>query len=144
MPFTSIYRHGFVRVALGVPFVRLGSPGWNARRTIELARRADAARAALVLFPELGLTGYSNEDLFHQDALLGAAEEALAEVVEASRALNPLLLVGAPLRVEQKLFNCAVALPFVFVVPWGYVASTFLGNREPFRAATIAQGLGSP
>ena len=38
------------------------------------------------------------------------------------------------------LFNCAVALPFVFIVPWRYVASTFLGNRESFRAPTIAQG----
>ena len=69
-PFDSIYRHGFVRVAVCIPSVRLGNPIENAERTISLAKRASAEHAAVVVFPELGLSGYSNEDLFHQDALL--------------------------------------------------------------------------
>src|SRR5688572_30315011 len=103
LPFESIYRHGFVRAAVCMPFVRLGSPGRNADRTIALARRAHEAQAALALFPELGLSGYSNEDLFHQDALLDMTMEGLARLVEASRALTPVLIAGAPLRLEQKL-----------------------------------------
>jgi NAD+ synthase (glutamine-hydrolysing) len=60
--------------------------------------------------PELGLSGYSNEDLFHQDALLEATRDAIERVASATRALNALLIVGAPLKVEQKLFNCAVVI----------------------------------
>ena len=110
LPFNSIYRHGFLRVAVGVPHVRLGNPDQNAQRTIAIARKADEAAAAIVVFPELGLSGYSNEDLFHQDALLDASRAALAKVLEASRTLRPLLLVGAPIRVDHKLFNCALAI----------------------------------
>jgi NAD+ synthase (glutamine-hydrolysing) len=99
IPFDSIYRHGFARVAVCIPFVRLGNPDENATRTIGLARRADEMRATIAIFPELGLSGYSNEDLFHQDALLEAARGALARVVDASRTFAPLVIVGAPLKV---------------------------------------------
>jgi NAD+ synthase (glutamine-hydrolysing) len=129
-PFNSVYRHGFVRVAVGVPFVRLGDPSYNARCTIGLARRAHEAHAALVLFPELGLSGYSNEDLFHQDALLAAAHEALSLIAEASRTLRPLILVGVPLRFEQKLFNCAVAVHRGRVL--GVTPKTYLPNYREF------------
>src|SRR5215831_18350981 len=110
LPFDSIYRHGFVRVAVAIPAVRVADASYNAERTIDLAARAAADRAAIVLFPELGLSAYSNEDLFHQDALLDASRQALGAVVEASRALAPMLVVGAPLRLEGALFNCAVAM----------------------------------
>lgn len=130
LPFDSIYRHGFVRVAVGVPHVRLGNPDENATRTIALARRAHDAAAAIVLFPELGLSGYSNEDLFHQDALLDATRAALARVVEASRTLRPLLLVGAPLRVDQRLFNCAVAVHNGRLL--GATPKTYLPNYREF------------
>src|SRR5882762_4388669 len=104
--FHSIYSHGFVRATVCVPFLRVADPAYNADRTIALARRASDMRAAIALFPELGLSAYSNEDLFHQEALLGATLQAIERVTEASRALTPLLLVGAPLRIHDKLFNC--------------------------------------
>jgi NAD+ synthase (glutamine-hydrolysing) len=110
LPFDSIYRHGFARAAVCIPHVRLGSPIANADRVIGLARRAHDARATLALFPELSVSGYSNEDLFHQDALLDATLAGLARVVDASRSLTPILIVGAPLRLEQKLFNCAIVV----------------------------------
>ena len=96
----SLYDHGFVRVAAAVPHVRVGDPGFNAERTVALAARADERGAAVVVFPELGLTGYSGEDLFHQSALLDAGEHALAQVVEASRPLRSVIVAGAPIRVE--------------------------------------------
>jgi NAD+ synthase (glutamine-hydrolysing) len=129
-PFQSIYSHGFVRAAVCVPSVRIADPGHNAARTVTLARRAAEQKAVVVLFPELGLSAYSNDDLFQQDALLEACLAALAEVVEASRALAPLLLVGAPLRLEGKLFNCAVAIHGGRVL--GVAPKTYLPNYREF------------
>jgi NAD+ synthase (glutamine-hydrolysing) len=108
--FGSLYSHGYARVSVCVPALRLSDPAANAERTLALAREADADRAALALFPELGLTGYSNEDLFHQDALLAASEAALARVVRESETLTPVLIVGTPLQFENKLFNCGVVI----------------------------------
>jgi NAD+ synthase (glutamine-hydrolysing) len=125
-PFDSIYRHGFVRLAIGIPSVRLGNPVENAERTVKLAERAVGEHPAVVALPELGLSGYSNEDLFHQDALLEASVAALSKVVEASRVLAPLLIVGVPLLVEQKLFNCAVAIHRGAIL--GVTPKTYLPN----------------
>jgi predicted amidohydrolase len=70
--FDSVYSHGFVRAAVCIPAVRVAVPRLNAEHTVTLARRASALKAVLALFPELGLSAYSNEDLFHQDPLLDA------------------------------------------------------------------------
>lgn len=110
VPFHSIYRHGFVRAAVGVPRVRVADPKYNAAQTLELARQMSDEGAAVALFPELGISAYSDDDLFHQDALLDATRVALGEIVEASRELCPVLLVGAPLRFGGQLFNCGVAI----------------------------------
>lgn len=130
VPFESIYRHGFARTAVCIPFVRLGDPAVNAERTIALARRAHEARAVIALFPELGLSGYSNEDLFHQDSLLEATGYALASVVDASRTLTPILVVGAPLRFAQKLFNCGVVVHRGRVL--GIAPKSYLPNYREF------------
>jgi NAD+ synthase (glutamine-hydrolysing) len=129
-PFDSIYRHGFVRLAICIPSVRLGNPLQNAERTVKLAERAAGEHAAIVAFPELGLSGYSNEDLFHQSALLDASVAALGKVVEASRALFPLLIVGTPLLVEEKLFNCAVVIYRGSIL--GVTPKTYLPNYREF------------
>jgi predicted amidohydrolase len=65
-------------------------------RTIALAERASAANAAVALFPELGLSAYTCDDLFQQDALLEGVLDALNRLIDASRSLTPVLLVGAP------------------------------------------------
>jgi NAD+ synthase (glutamine-hydrolysing) len=130
IPPGSIYAHGFLRVAVATPRVALSSPAHNARRTLELARQAADRHALLVLYPELGLSGYSNEDLFHQDALLDAAEVAIHEVLEESRELEPLLIMGAPLRCEGKLFNCALIAQRGELL--GVVPKTYLPNYREF------------
>ena len=81
-PFHSIYSHGFIRAAVCIPRVRVADPRFNVEHTLGLARRASEMHAAVALFPELGISAYSNEDLFHQDALLDATEAALARLVE--------------------------------------------------------------
>ena len=126
IPFNSIYRHGFARVAVCIPRVEVATPERNVERTLALAQRASDDRAVLALFPELGLSAYSLDDLFQQDALLDASLDALERVVEASRDLGPVLLVGAPLRFEEKLFNCAVVVhrgAVLGVVPKAYLPS---------------------
>src|SRR5947208_16547991 len=108
--FGSIYTHGYARVSVCVPKVKVAEPSFNVERHLALAREAGADRAVVALFPEMGLSAYSNEDLFHQDALLDATEEALAKVVGASREMGTVLVVGTPLRLERKLFNCGVVI----------------------------------
>src|SRR4051794_20839011 len=101
--FHSIYSHGFIRAAVCVPAVRVADPEYNAEQTLRLARRAHEMHAAVTLFPELGISAYSNEDLFHQDALLAATQAFLEQLVRSTQELSPVLLVGAPLRFEGKL-----------------------------------------
>jgi NAD+ synthase (glutamine-hydrolysing) len=138
-PFDSLYSHGYARVAAAVPRVEIAEPLVNAGRTLELARQASAERAALAVFPELGLCGYSIEDLLHQQALLDAVLEALAHIVAASAELFAVLVVGAPLRAEGGLFNTAVVIHrgrVLGVAPKSYLPEyrEFYEKRH-FRAA---------
>lgn len=128
--FHSMYTHGFVRTAVCIPWVRVADPAYNIDRTLELASRASEQQVAVALFPELGISAYSNDDLFHQDALLEATEAALAKLVRASVELTPVLLVGAPLRFEGRLFNCAVAIYRGRVL--GITPKTYLPNYREF------------
>ena len=85
----SLYTHGFARVAAAVPHVRPAEPVFNVERTLGLASRASDERAALVVFPELGLSAYSNDDHFHQDAVTGGCGTPSGAVAEASRECCP-------------------------------------------------------
>src|SRR5919199_661932 len=129
-PFHSIYTHRFIRAAVCVPFVRVADPAFNTERTLGLARRASELNTAVALFPEMGISAYSNEDLFHQDALLDATEAAIAYLISQSHDLNPVLIVGAPLRFEGKLFNCAVVIYRGRVL--GITPKTYLPNYREF------------
>jgi NAD+ synthase (glutamine-hydrolysing) len=136
-PFESIYSHGFVRAAVCIPSLRVADPAFNVERTIALARQASRAKVAVALFPELGLSAYSNDDLFHQDALLEASKAAVARLVRASVGLTPVLVVGAPLVFEAKLFNCAVVIYRGQVL--GLVPKTYLPNyREYYEKRQFA------
>jgi NAD+ synthase (glutamine-hydrolysing) len=128
--FHSIYSHGFVRAAVCIPSLRVADPEYNLERTVALATRASAEQVAVALFPELGISAYSNEDLFHQDALLGATEQALARLVKTSAELTSVLIVGAPLRFEAKLFNCAVIIYRGQVL--GLAPKSYLPNYREF------------
>src|ERR1700733_9037560 len=139
MPFESPYAHGFVRVAAAVPRVRVGDPRFNGARTVELAQRAHAEHAALVIFPELGLAAYSSEDLFHQGALQDAVNGAIPEIVRPSESLRPVIVVGAPVQAEGGLFNAAVVIhrgQILGAVPKSYLPEyhEFYEKRQ-FRAA---------
>src|SRR6266404_5919054 len=92
--FFNLYRHGFARMAVATPLVRIGDPRHNVDATLELMQQAARDKALLAVFPELGLSAYSCEDLFHQRALLDAAESALAQLLARTRSLPLAALVG--------------------------------------------------
>ena len=143
-PFDSLYRHGFARVAAAVPHLRPAEPAFNAERTLALAAQASENHAALVVFPELGISAYAIDDLLHQRAVTGAVLDALGSIAEASRELRPVLIVGAPLWVEGGLFNCAVAIHrgrVLGVTPKSYLPDyhEYYEERQ-FRAAREAIG----
>ena len=143
LPFRSLYRHGFVRAALCVPVLALAHPRANAEATIAMALEADADGAALVLFPEMGLCGYSTEDLLLQAALLDAVEMAVATVARETAGLRPLIMLGAPLRVGHSVFNCAVVLHRGRLL--GVVPKSFLPNyREFYEKRQIAPAAAAP
>ncbi len=128
--FNSLYTHGFVRVAACAPVVAPADPATNAERILVFAREADAARAAILLTPELSLTGYAIDDLLHQDALLDAAEAAIARLKAESAKLFPILIVGAPLRMRGALYNCALVIHRGHIL--GVVPKSFLPNYREF------------
>ncbi len=140
--FMSIHHHGMVRVAAATPPVATADPARNAEATIALARQGDAEGVDLVVFPELGLSSYAIDDLLLQDALLDAADRAVVAVRDASRDLAPVLLVGAPLRRNGRLYNSAVVVARGEIL--GVVPKTFLPNyREYYEKRWFASGAGT-
>ncbi|MHB8907357.1 MAG: NAD(+) synthase [Syntrophales bacterium] len=131
--FFNLYHHGFVRTAVCIPVVKVADVGFNAGQTIQLAREAAASHALLAIFPELGLSAYSNEDLFHQEALLGAVRSAISRISRETADLNCILIIGAPLHVDSRLFNCAVVLYRGRIL--GVAVKSYLPNYREFYEA---------
>ncbi|HYY26086.1 MAG TPA: NAD(+) synthase [Candidatus Udaeobacter sp.] len=128
--FFNLYNHGLIRVAVGIPEIRVADPAFNGARTIELLKKAEGEKAILALFPELGISAYSCDDLFHQQALLDGSLEALRNILKVSEALNLVSVVGMPLRVDHLLFNCAVVIFRGKIL--GIIPKTFLPNYREF------------
>jgi NAD+ synthase (glutamine-hydrolysing) len=127
--FFNLYAHNFVRAAIGIPEVRVADPAFNADQTIALMREAADRKSLLVVFPELGLSAYSCEDLFQQQVILDASREALRKVIAASREIPVIAIVGLPLAVDDMLFNCAAVVHNGRLL--GIVPKTYLpGYRE--------------
>jgi NAD+ synthase (glutamine-hydrolysing) len=139
--FFSLHRQGFIRVAACTPHVHVADPAANADETLAAMREGDARNVDLMVFPELGVSGYAIEDLHLQDALLDAVEAAIERLVEASRDLRPVCMVGAPLRRNSRLYNCAVVIARGQIL--GVVPKSFLPNyREYYENRWFAPGVG--
>jgi len=139
--FFNLYRHGFARVALATPLVRIGDPVANAAATLTLMQQAAKKNAVVAVFPELGLSAYSCEDLFHQQALLKASEEALAWLLARSKSLPIAAFVGLPVVADGLLYNCAALICRGKLL--GVVPKTYLPNYREFyelRQFTPAPG----
>lgn len=128
--FFNLYNHDFVRVAVGIPAVRVADPAFNTAQTIAMAREAVERKVILVLFPELGISSYTCDDLFHQRPVLDGCREGLRAICEASAAWPLVTVVGAPLQVGHLLFNCAVVINRGRIL--GVVPKTYLPSYREF------------
>ncbi len=140
--FFNLHTHGFVRVGVCAPRVRVADPDANTAETLAQARRAAEQGASLVLFPELGLSAYAIDDLLQQSALLEAVERGVATLLDASRDLAPVLFVGAPVRAGGRLYNTALAIHrgrLLAAWPKAYLP----GYREFYEKRHFASGLGA-
>lgn len=102
--------YGFARVAAASPELRVADPAFNALRIIEAVSEADKQEVEYLTLPELCITGYTCADLFMQRNLLEAASEALVTIAEATAALTPVVILGLPVDIRGRLFNCAAIL----------------------------------
>jgi len=139
MDFYSAYRHGFARVAACTHHTALADPAANAELVLRIARDCHDDSVALAVFPELTMSGYSIEDIVMQDALLEAVHEGLLEVMAGSVDLMPVLVVGAPLRYRNRIYNTAVVIHrgrVLGVAPKSYLPT----YREFYEKRQIAAG----
>jgi len=139
MNFRSLYQHGFARVAACTGPIAIADPAANAQAILRQARACSEDGVAVAVFTELGVSGYSIEDLLLQDALLDGVEAALETVVAGSAELLPVLVVGAPLRHRNRVYNCAVVVHrgrVLGVAPKSYLPT----YREFYERRQLAPG----
>ena len=103
-------KHGFIRTAALTPKIQVADTRANGEETIRLAKEAADHGAKILVFPELGITGYTCSDLFLQELLLKAAREELFHIAKETAALDAILFVGLPWEKDGKLYNVAAAL----------------------------------
>ena len=138
-PFFDLHTHGFVRIATSTPKVRTADVKYNAQGIVEQARMADAQNVDLLLYPELSLSSYALDDLHLQSALLDAVEAQVEAIIDASRTLSPVLVFGAPLRRNGRIYNCALVVGHGELL--GVVPKSYLPNyREYYEKRWFAHG----
>jgi NAD+ synthase (glutamine-hydrolysing) len=140
-PFGAIHRHGFVRAASASPRASAGDVAFNVAETGRLAREADRRGIDLAVFPELNISSYAVDDLFLQDAFLDAVEIGIANLANETAALGAVLVVGAPVRRNGRLYNCGIAIARGRIL--GIVPKSYLPNyREYYEKRWFASGTG--
>mgnify|MGYP000573558792 FL=1 len=126
-------KYGFVKTAAVSPKIRVADTEYNAQETIRLMREAWEKGARIIVFPELGITGYTCSDLFRQDILLEGAQKALQEIVAASKGMDGLFFAGLPLEINGKLYNVAAAYSDGHLL--GLVPKAYIPNYSEFYEA---------
>lgn len=126
----SLADFGFVRVGVATPGLKIGHVNFNVTEICRVARQAKQQQCQLLLFPELCLTGYTCADLFYQHALQQQVEAALLELADFSAQEELTLVVGAPINVAGRLFNCAAFIAYGEIC--GLVPKTYLPNSGEF------------
>ena len=141
--FFNLYNHDLVRLAVAIPAVKVADPAFNGEQTLALIRKAADRKAVLVLFPELGLSAYTCDDLFQQRVVLDGCLAALEKILESTRHLPIVSVVGMPLEVGHLLFNCAVVISRGRIL--GVVPKTYLpGYREFYEVRQFTSGVAAP
>ena len=120
-------KYGFVKVATAIPTVKVADCKYNAQQIDTLIAIADGKGAQVIVFPELCITGCTCADLFGQSLLLGEAEIALMQIMNNTRQMDIISLVGMPVAIHSTLMNCAVAFQKGKIL--GIVPKTYLPNH---------------
>jgi NAD+ synthase (glutamine-hydrolysing) len=140
-PFEAIHRHGFVRVSAAGPTGSSGDVTFNVDQAIALAEEADSKGCDLVVYPELNISSYAVDDLFLQEAFLDSVEEGIARFRDETAKLGPVFAIGAPLRRNGRLYNCALVVSRGRIL--GVVPKSFLPNyREYYEKRWFVSGIG--
>ena len=136
-------RDGFIKVAAATPKIKVADCEYNQTEIIKLIREADEKNVKVLVFPELCITGYTCGDLFLQELLLTKSEEALASILEATKHIEMVIVLGMPLMVANSLYNVAVfcqAGEILMVVP-----KKMLPNYQEFyEARYFSEGVDNP
>ena len=123
-------KYGLIKVAAAVPAVKVADVEYNVLEMEKLITLADGQNVEIVCFPELAITGYSCQDLFKSQLLLAKAEEGLMMLMEFTRKLDIICVVGMPVQAEGLLLNCAVVIQGGSIL--GIVPKTYLPNYNEF------------
>lgn len=125
--------NGFVKVATAVPTIKIADCQSNAKEIVNLMHKANERGVAIIVFPELCVTGYTCADIFLQPFFINKAQEALCEIVRESANTDIISIVGLPISVGGSLFNCAVVIGQGKI--YGAVPKTHLPNYGEFYEA---------
>ena len=123
-------KYGLIKVAAAIPGVRVADVEYNLQQIESLIAQAEGRGVELIVFPELSLTGYTCQDLFRQQLLLDKAEEALLVLLDFTRKLDIISVVGLPVRIGSLLYNCAAVIQSGSLL--GVVPKTYLPNYNEF------------
>lgn len=126
---------GFLRVAAVVPALRVADVASNTQAIIEALAQAAERSCQLALFPELCITGYSCADLFYQSLLRDQARSALQAIAKAAGRSQIAVVVGLPLEVDGRLYNCAAFLNDQRIL--GFVPKTYLPTTNEIRRRAL-------
>ncbi len=124
---------GFVRVAAAIPKLKVANCEYNTAEIIEIAKQAQTQGAQFVVFPELAITSYTCGDLFLQKTLQSDAINSLKIILEKTKTLECILIIGMPLLINSRLYNCAVAIQAGKIL--GVVPKSFIPNYSEFYEA---------
>ena len=122
--------YGFMKVASAIPSVRVGDVTFNLQQIEEQIIQAEGKGVEVIVFPELSMTGYTCQDLFRQQILLDASEQGIMMLLDFTRKLDIIAIVGAPVVVGDLLLNCAIVIQQGQIL--GIVPKTYLPNYSEF------------
>jgi len=122
--------HGFYRIASAVNRTTIGNPQANAQEIIALIQEANRQKVGVVVFPELTLTGYTAGDLFFQQTLYAEQNDAMSSILEESRGIETVAIVGFVLLDANRLYNCAAVIQEGKIL--GIVPKSYLPNKKEF------------
>ena len=123
-------KYGFINVAAAVPAIKVADIDYNVMQIESLMAQAEGKGVEILVTPELCITGYSCQDLFREQLLLDKAEEGIIQLLDFTRKLDTILIVGAPVLVNSLLYNCAVVIQRGQIL--GVVPKTYLPNYGEF------------